>query len=379
MKIAIDARFIGPEGTGIGRYILNLLTNLEEIDHINEYYVFVRSSNYNIFNPTNPNFKKIIVDARWYSFKEQLLLPLALYKLKPDLLHVPHFNIPVFYFGKFVITIHDIIKSEYAGKAATLRNPVFYQIKHFIYDQWVLRQAGHLSKKVITPTETSKKKIVKYLGLSEEKVVVTYESADEKFFEWGQKKIEQEKINIVLKKYFIKKPFILYVGNSFPYKNLDRLIEALKLLPKDLHLVNPCTRSDFYDKLADKVREEGVSDRVILPGYVPDEDLVILYRAAEAYVFPSLSEGFGLPALEAMASKLPVVCSDIPALREICGDNVVYFDPYDSSNIAQKISQILEDKKLRDKMIVEGLERAKQFSWRKMAAQTLQVYEEATK
>lgn len=378
MKIVIDARFLGPEGTGIGRYTEKLLENLQVLDKINDYWVVLRSSNFDLFQPINPNFRKVIADARWYSVKEQLVIPKLLLAIKPDLVHFPHFNIPVAYRGKFVVTIHDLIKSDFADKSATTRMPLVYWTKHFVYER-VIRQAAGRAKRIIVPTNTIKDKVVSRLGTNPDKISVTYEAADEKFFRWGEGKLSPEKAQEVLKKYHISKPFIIYVGNAYPYKNLDRLLLALKLLPLKLSLVNPSARSVFYEKLADQARSEDLTDRVILPGYVSDEDLSILYRSAESYVFPTLSEGFGIPALEAMASGLPVVCSDIPVLKEVCGDNALYFDPHDEKDMAEKINLILSDKKLRAALIKEGLERAKQFSWRKMAAQTLRVYEEVLK
>ena len=378
MKIVIDARFLGPEGTGIGRYTEKLLENLQILDKINDYWVVLRSSNFDLFQPTNPNFRKVIADARWYSVKEQLVIPRLLLALKPDLVHFPHFNIPVAYRGKFVVTIHDLIKSDFADKSATTRMPLVYWTKHFVYER-VIRQAAGRSQKIIVPTNTIKEKVINQLGTSPEKVTVTYEAADDKFFGWGEEQLSQDKSKEILKKYHISKPFITYVGNAYPYKNLDRLLSALKLLPKNISLVNPSARSVFYERLAEKARAEGLSDRVVLPGFVPDEDLSVLYRSAEAYVFPTLSEGFGIPALEAMASRLPVVCSDIPVLREVCGDNALYFNPHDEKDMAEKINTLLSDKKLREALIKEGLERARQFSWRKMAAQTLRVYEEVLK
>lgn len=375
MKVAIDARFLGPEGTGIGRYTEKLLENLQALDKVNEYWILLRSSNFDLFQPFNPNFKKALADAKWYSVKEQLVIPRILFSLKPDLVHFPHFNIPVTYRGKYVVTIHDLIKSDFAGSAATTRPPLVYWAKHFIYER-VVRRAAKRSRMIIVPTNTIKEKVVAALKVPPEKVAVTYEAADDKFFTWGEGKLTQSQIEKVLQKYQIKKPFIIYVGNAYPYKNLDRLLEALKLLPKKLTLVNPSARSVFYEKLAAKAQAEGLADRVSLPGFVPDEDLAVLYRAAEAYVFPSLSEGFGIPALEAMASRLPVVCSDIPVLREVCGDNAHYFDPNNVFDIAKKIGEAVSDKKLKGLLIKEGLERARQFSWRKMAAQTLRIYEE---
>lgn len=377
-KIVIDARFLGPQGTGIGRYTEKLIENLQAIDQENKYFVLLRKDNFDLFSPTNPKWSKILADARWYTFKEQAVIGKVIGDIKPDLVHFPHFNIPVLYFGKFVVTIHDLIKSDFASTSASTKNAVIYWVKHFVYE-YVIRTAARRSKKIIVPANTIKEKVVKQLGVSADKVQVTYEATDEKFFEWGEERLSPTKINAILKKYGVKQPFIIYVGNAYPYKNLNRLIEAMKQLPDNLSLVNPCARSVFYDRLAQYAKEQGMSDRVVLPGYVPDEDLAVLYRAAEAYVFPTLSEGFGIPALEAMASKLPVVCSDIPVLREVCGDNALYFDPKNVDDIAAKIQLMLADSKLRDKMIIEGLERARQFSWRKMALQTLAVYKEALK
>src|SRR3989344_4463888 len=112
MKIAIDARFYGPEGTGIGRYLENLLRELEKIDSINQYTVLLRKNNFDLFNPKGANFKKILTDARWYSVKEQILVPAVLSKIKPDLVHFPHVNIPLLWGGKFVVTIHDLTKTD---------------------------------------------------------------------------------------------------------------------------------------------------------------------------------------------------------------------------------------------------------------------------
>ncbi len=378
MKIVLDARFLGPEGTGIGRYTEKLLENLQELDHVNDYWVVLRRGNFDLFQPFNPNFRKVIADARWYSLKEQLVIPKILMSLKPDLVHFHHFNIPLAYRGKFVVTIHDLIKSDFASSAASTRAPLVYWTKHFVYKR-VVSQAIGRARKILVPTNTIKDKITAEFKTDPENIVVTYEAADEKFFEWGEESLSPAERKTVLDRYHIRKPFLIYVGNAYPYKNLDRLLFALKRLPEKLSLVNPSARSVFYERLADRAREEGLSSRVILPGFVPDEDLAVLYREASAYVFPSLSEGFGIPAIEAMASKLPVVCSDIPVLREVCGDEAVYFDPKDERDMADKISLVLSDRKLRQRLISSGLERARQFSWRKMAAQTLRVYEEAVK
>lgn len=380
MKIVIDARFLGPEGTGIGRYTEKLLENLEGVDHDNDYWVVLRSSNFDAYQPKNPKFRKVIADARWYSVKEQLLIPKILLSIKPDLVHFPHFNIPIAYRGKFVVTIHDLIKSEFASQAASTRTSLVYWAKHFVYER-VVRQAVHRAVKVIVPTNTIKEKVVSQLKVEPGKIVVTYEAADGKFFDWGNdaKLVESDRAKQVLAKYSIKKPYLLYVGNAYPYKNLDRLLKSLKLIQKDISLVNPSPRSVFREKLAERANLEHLTKRVILPGYVSDEDLGILYRNAEAYVLPSLSEGFGLPALEAMASRIPVICSDIPVLREVCGEEAVYFDPNNETDMAEKINKVIADKKLRKELTDRAYNRASRFSWSKTAAQTLKVYQQVFK
>jgi glycosyltransferase involved in cell wall biosynthesis len=378
MKIAIDARFIGPDGTGIGRYTQELVDNLETIDQTNEYWLLLRQANFDLVNPANPKFHKVLADAPWYSPQEQVVIPKALRQINPDLTHFPYDAPPLLSTGKTVITIHDLTKADFSGTSSSTKSSLVYQIKRFVYATSLSRGAKRAIR-IIVPTNTTRDKVIKDLHVNPEKVVVTYEAADTRFFEWGEKKINTSELEKILNKYHLKKPFIIYTGNVYPYKNLNKLVEALTLLPRDISLVCVGRHTLFHDRLASFAATKKISNRVLMPGFIPDEDLATLYRAAEAYVFPSLSEGFGLPALEAMASRLPVICSAIPVLREICGDNAIYFDPQDPSDIASKINLLLADLPLRESLIKEGLERAQQFSWRKMATQTLQVYQEAVK
>ena len=376
MKIAIDARFLGPEGTGIGKYTEKLLDNLVFLDHKNEYFVILRKENWNLFNPDVDNFKKILVNARYYGVKEQLLMPAALQKIKPDLAHFPHFNIPLLYPGKFVVTIHDIIKSEFKGASSTTRAAPIYYLKHFGYE-FTIRQAVRRAKRILIPSVFTKKKLSKAFEIPASKVSVTYEAADEVFSVAGKQKVSEGKVNQVLSKYGVHKPFVIYVGAAFPYKNLDTLLSALSILPKKIRLVYASSRNTFVERLIDKAREIGVSDRLITAGFVPNEDLAILYKQAECLVFPSLSEGFGLPGLEAMASGCPVVCSDIPVFKEVYGEAAVYFDPKKAKDIAEKIQFIVHNSEVKNQLIKEGFEQVKKYSWRKMAEETLKIYQDA--
>lgn len=368
MRIGIDARFAGPEGTGLGRYVAELIANLENLDHKNRYVIFLRKNNFDLISFTNKNFKKVLADIPWYSLEEQIRLPLIFSSYNLDLLHIPHFNIPIFYPKKFVVTIHDLIKSEFAGLSATTRMPFVYFLKHLGY-KVAIRTATSRAEKIFVPSKSISHKLQEILSVPQEKIAVTYEAAS-----LENAKFKMQNSKLILDKYEIRKPYILYVGNAYPYKNLDRLLLALLKLPKNLSFVNPCSRSTFYDRLQTKARELNISGRVILPGYVPEDDLVVLYKEAEAYVFPSLSEGFGIPGLDAMVLGKPVVCSDIPTLREVYGEAALYFNPFSHDDMVGKIKAVLDDDDLRRRLIEKGQRQVKKFSWQKMAKETLAVY-----
>ncbi len=376
MKIAIDARFLGPEGTGIGKYTEKLIGNLQILDKKNKYFVILRKANWNLFVPKSNNFEKVLVDARWYGIKEQLLMPPILLKIKPDLVHFPHFNIPLLYPGKFVVTVHDLIKTEYKESSSTTRLVPIYMLKHAGYE-FTIRQAVNRAKRILVPSNHTKNILISKFKIPETKIQVTYESADEVFQDLGKRSISEEKIKKVFSKYRLKKPFLLYVGNAFPYKNLDIILESIKFMDKRIKFVVASSRSKFVDRLGERAHELSIEKRLITTGFVSNEDLTVLYNQAEMLIFPSLSEGFGLPGLEAMASGCPVVCSNIPVFKEVYGDAAFYFDPKDPKDIAEKINQLTENRNQREALVKKGFEQVKKYSWRKMAQETLKVYEEA--
>lgn len=378
MKIAIDARLYGPGGTGIGKYTESLIENLQKIDRDNKYFILLQKSNWYLFDVKSRNFGKVMADAPFYSLKEQTIIPAVLMKIKPDLVHFTHFNVPLLYSGKFVVTIHDTIKSEFASTSATTRALPIYFVKHVGYS-FTIWTAVKRAKKIFVPSNFIKKKLVKTFGIHPDKIAVTYESADEVFLEAGKKNFPEGKIKEVLAKYGVHKPFILYVGNAFPYKNLGTLLEALKLSPKKIKLVYASGRNVFVDRLFIMARELGVDDRLVITGFVPNEELAILYKQTECLVFPSLSEGFGLPGIEAMAAGCPVVCSNIPVFKEVYGGAAAYFDPKDPKDIAEKIEFIIKNSEFRNSLIKKGFEQVKRYSWKKLAQETLEVYQKVLK
>lgn len=368
MKIGIDCRIWGVRHGGIGRYVQELVQNLQKLDKKNDYVLFCRERDFTNI-PANRNFRKVLADIKHYTLAEQLKLPKILTAEKLDLLHVPHFNVPIMYKGKFVATIHDLIWHDIKGLRVTTLPAPAYLFKYIAYRS-VVKNTISRAAKIIVPSNTIKNELTRRFALRPDKVVTTYEGAPAK---GGNFKLKISNLKL-LQKYKIVKPYLLYVGSLYPHKNVEIVPLALKTLKTPPILVVISGRNVFLERFESYIKTINAENLVRLAGYVSDEDLGILYKAAEAYVFPSLSEGFGLPGLEAMAHGTPVLASDIPVLREVYGEAAIYFDPQSKKDLAGKIRQVTEDKRLHNRLGNLGKKRAKQYSWSKMAEQTLEVY-----
>lgn len=370
MKIGIDARFFGSIGKGLGRYTQKLIEHLEKIDNTNQYYVFLRRENFQEYQPQNPNFHKVLADYQWYSFAEQLGFPLLLHKYRLDLVHFPHFNVPLLYFGRSVLTIHDLILLHFPTKRATTLGPLWYAVKFRAY-KLAIFTAVCRARKVITVSEFTKQDILhEYPGVKN-KIAVTYEACEELASTPTQNEGQ------ILAKYGIIKPYLLYVGNAYPHKNLERLLAAFALIlqqKSELSLVLVGKEDYFYARLKEFVAQKKI-ENVKFPGYVPDEDLQAVYADAAAYVFPSLYEGFGLPPLEAMSRGIPVVSSRSACMPEILGDSALFMNAENEQEMSQEILRITEDEDLRKALIAKGFRQVEKYSWRRMAQETLAIYE----
>lgn len=367
MHIGIDARFFGPIGKGLGRYTQKLLQNLELIDTQNQYSVFLKQENWDEYSPRSENFKKVLAPFNWYTVQEQIEMPRVIKKEKVDLMHFPHFNIPFFYRGKFVVTIHDLILLRFPTKKATTLGPIKYKIKELGYLA-VINKAITKSEKIIAVSDFTKKDIVDYFRINEKKVVVTYEGVD-------MPRIGENTAR-VLESYIITKPYLLYVGNVYPHKNIESLLLAMKKLSSSslLKLVIVCKKDYFLERAINYSYRIGVADKVVFAGYVPDRDLNAIYENAEAYVFPSFYEGFGLPPLEAMAHGLPVLSSNATSMPEILKDAAIYFNPNVPDEIVNLIQKITGDNTLKLQLVEKGLRLVEQYKWSDMVKKTLDVY-----
>lgn len=355
MKIGIDARMYSSSFTGIGRYVYELTRLLFEMDTQNEYVLFMNEPEFSKFSPPNERVSKILVNARHYSWAEQVKFTQILRREKLDLVHFTHFNAPLFYRRPSVVTIHDLTLSFYPGKKMT---------------SWLHRAAYHLvlesvvkrSKGVIAVSKNTKKDLIKLLKTPDEKIAVIYEAAA-KEFKPGTEKAD----------------FFLYTGVWRNHKNLVNLLKAFAKLCErpdfDGKLVLTGRQDPHYPEVQQTILDLNLGERVILPGLVPEKKLLELYQKARVYVLPSFYEGFGLTPLEAMASGTPVVASNTSCIPEICGqENARFFDPHNIDEMADVMAEVWFDEELQFKLRENGLKRILDFSWERMAEETLALY-----
>lgn len=368
MRIGIDARMSGPNvgGGGLGRYVEQLTRELPRVDKNNRYL---------LFQP----------DIPWYTLKEQFALAPLIDKKKLDLVHFPHWNVPLFLKTPFVVTIHDLILLEEPKSArATTRHPLIYALKYAGFKR-VLAHAADASQKIIAVSQATKSDILRHFPhIPPEKIVVIYEGITALratvLPEGTTATVELSSTTVRWPEggTVARTPYLLYVGNCYPHKNLSMLLRAFDLLHPsfpDLHLVF-AGRDDAFSRALEE--ESKLISSHALCSFIrnpSDADLASLYASARVYVFPSRIEGFGLPPLEAMTMQVPVACSDIPSLREILGESAVYFSPNDPKHMAETIAEVLRDEHLRTTLIQKGNEQTKKYSWTRMAQETASVYQ----
>jgi len=378
MKIGIDARFYGEAGPG--RYAKSITEHLEKLDQKNDYVIFLRRKGYEAYFPKNPRFKKVLADYKWYTWEEQIGFLFLLLKQRLDLLYVPHFNIPVFYPGKIVTAIPDVIMHTFSTEKGTTLFKPYFKFKKLMY-KLVVFWAVIRSQKVIVPSNDVMGDFIKlYPSVSKDKFVLAYEGVDPTIMDMVLDPKE------VLEKYSIKNPFILYVSSMYEHKNVSRLVKAFELVVKEYGFLGQLVLVGKKDKFSEKIFEEvkllGMQNDILMPGmnaYVSDAEVTALRKSAVLFVFPSLKEGFSLTPLESQQLGLPCVISDIPCHKEVYGDSVYYFDPTSIKDIAEKISFVLKDGVVRNSLIKKSYEHVKKYSWVDTANITLDIFNQLLK
>jgi O-antigen biosynthesis alpha-1,2-mannosyltransferase len=328
MRIGIDARKIAD--FGIGTYIRGLLQELAA-DRRDTYVAFAPER---LAHLIPPGVEHAIVDAPHYSIRELLILGRAIDRAHLDRFHAPHYVVP-FTSVPFVVTIHDLIH---------LRNP---NPMARLYARQMIGRAVRRSRRVLTVSETVKREIVSTFACAREHVVVTPNGVGAPFSESGRAAEGQ---------------YFLYVGNDKPHKNVDVLVDAFAKIENASLVLTGAAFERFKSR-----------DRVLITGFVDDAELAALYRGAIALVMPSREEGFGLPALEAMASGCAVITSNAAALVEITGDAALHVEP-NAASLADAMARIASDQSLRRTLGSRGIARAKHFTWTRCAELTRAAY-----
>jgi glycosyltransferase involved in cell wall biosynthesis len=372
MRIGFDIRPFLRQATGVGVYCKNLLFALADIDRTNSYYLFSSSLKDRFPQPSLPPFA--LFEFRDRRFPVRILNYLwqawqwpPLDRFFHENLDLTHSPIPLILptRGKTIVTVYDLFFMDHprlVGKEAK---------KYF---RRRIEDSLHKADGILTISQFVRTQVLERFGLEESKIRAIHLGVDASFSESPA----EEALQSVRKKYSLPLSFLLFVGNIEPRKNLVRLIDALALLDrsqKGIPLVIAGKKERDYDRLMNRIRKHGLESQILLLDFLPSLDLRLLYRLATAFVFPSLSEGFGLPVAEALASGLPCALSRAPALPEIAEQAALFFDPENPEEMAHTIESLLCDEDLRVDLITRGRKRALDFSWEKTAEETLRFYQ----
>jgi glycosyltransferase involved in cell wall biosynthesis len=362
--IVIDARI---RRSSTGRPVDELVNHLQNIDHQNRYTVLVQpDDNWKMHSPA---FTTVPCPFPQFSFNplHELRFALQLYRLKPDLVHFGMTQQPLLYFGNIITYTHDLTMLYFVRRGRT--PGVVYWLKMSLY-RFLLWWAHRKSRRIITFAKTTAKDIARLHPFAKDRLVVTYEAVGVPLH------LEPEKPPFDFGEY------IMYQGTAFPHKNLPKLVEAFDILhakyPK-LNLVMVGKREKHYIELEEEIKKHPSAANIILTGFLPDPQSKWTFQHCRLYITPTLMEGAGLTALEAMAYGAPVVSSNTSVMPEFYGEGALYCNPYDPRDMADKISAVLDDSKLRKDLIAKGAAQVKKYSWDKMAKETLAVYTQLLK
>ena len=351
MRIGIDAQTTLGEKTGFGFYVENLTRALQKTAEGDQFKLLLPDQTEDLSTP-----------GRWWW--DQVTVPRLARRAQVDLLHQPAFSVPMFYAGKKIVTIHDVISLFHT-------NIPFFSRQ--FYSKW-MPFSYHFADHFITISEHSKRDIHQKLGIANDRITVIYLAADEEY----HRPVSREKIDQVVQKYHIEGPYLLNVGTINPRKNLEFLVQVFAEAKKTHHLPHRLVLTGkkgwHYDALFRLVKDLKLTEDVLFTGYVGDTDKPALYHGADLFLFPSIYEGFGLPPLEAMSFGTPVISSNTSSLPEVIGDGGISLSPSDHGAWVQAIMQVITDPKLHGQLAEKGRAQAKKFSWNRCAAETLQVY-----
>lgn len=364
MKIAFDLRRIA--NPGIGRYMKCLVEAVLSLGTTHQYLLIMPPGMADVIDAPNLGVERMTCSANYYSLREQVELPGILRRYQVDLLHSPHFLLPLIRPCPAVVTIHDVIYLACSEDLPSRLGRLYYHA--------MMVAAVRLAKRVITDSEFSKRDIVRHLGVDPVKIEVIYPGVSREF----QSINDPATVQLVRNRYNIKRDYVLYAGIYKPRKNHAGLLRAFQRFlacggDADLVIAGPLKEGESL--LLRLAGELGISAHLKLTGFVNDAELRALYSGARLYACPSLYEGFGFTVLEAMACRAPVVCSAESSLPEVAGDAAYYANPRDPDEFGEALFRVFTEPDLRAELIAKGAENLKRFCWERAAAKTLDVLE----
>lgn len=361
--IVIDNRI---RRTSTGRYSDRLVEHLQKIDDLNSYTILLSPGD--SWQPKSKNFRTLTVPFKQFSLNpfDQVKFSKLLYDLKADLVHFPMNQQPLFYLKPVVTTTMDFTMLRFT-RAGNTPLPIHW-IKMLGY-RFLFWYSNKKSRQIITISNYVKNELEAQYSFTKGKVTTTYCASEPPLKTVAQPPTKRR-----------PGKFILYVGTAFPHKNLRNLIRAFELVGKvnkSLNLVLVGKKEYHYKELEKFAKQSPLAKRIFITGFVSDEELAWYYRHANAYVFPSYSEGFGLPGLEAFAYDCPVISSNATCLPEIYEKAAAYFDPEDIHDIAGQITDVIASPESQKLLVQAGRQQLQKYSWEQMTKQTLDVYKKA--
>jgi glycosyltransferase involved in cell wall biosynthesis len=364
MLLGLDAsRSVAARRTGTETYSLKLIQGLLDLRPAHRFRLYFNGA-------PEPGLFSKRAEQRVMPFPRlwtHLRLSWEMWRYPPDLLFVPSHVLPLVHPRRTVVTVHDLGYQTY---------PQAHTLSQNLYLRWSTRFNARNASRILADSKATRQDLIRWYNVPEQKIAVVYPGRDETLVPVH----DPDVLAATRARYGLAAGYLLYVGTLHPRKNLVRLVQAfaamLEQAPKDLQLVLAGQKGWLYDDILAQVRKLGLQERVVLTGYVPDEDLPALLSGALAFVYPSLYEGFGFPVLEAMACGTPVVCSDVSSLPEVAGDAALMVDPLDVEELAGALVRVLVEEDLRAGLVARGFEQIQRFSWQRCAQETLTILED---
>ncbi len=377
MKIGIEGqRLFRKKKHGMDMVALELIRNLQELDHENEYFIFVKPDEDNSVLKETSNFKIIQLEGGSYPMWEQFALPRAARAAGLDILHCTSNTAPINGKIPLVLTLHDIIYMESSYLKILTGTATPYQKFGNLYRKLVVPRVVKKSKKIITVSHFEKNRIGEFFGMQGDQHLTAVYNGVSQYFKPVKDEAELARVK---KLYQLPDHFFFFLGNTDPKKNTKGTLKAfsdfIKQTGTDYKLVMLDYDQKELEKLLLEIGDSQLIERIVLTGYVVNTDLPAIYSQSHIFLYPSLRESFGIPMLEAMACGVPVITSNTSSMPEVAGEAAMIINPYEPAEMTAAMVVLYKDESMRDKLIQSGFKQSAKFSWKAMAADVLKIYQ----